>query len=333
MSLTVTIIYNQPEESRYRDLEEAEAELGILDAVNAVAKSLQELGYEVMNLPLSPPLAEALAKLKKIKTQLVFNLFEGFSDAPESEALVAQALAGTGLLFTGCPGSAIDLAQDKVKALTLLSKAGISVPRFQLLSPGEVTRFNFTFPCLVKPMGEHASHGLSEASVVGDMPSLLRQVGWVSERYGGKALVQEFIEGREFNATVMGIRDLVVLPISEISYLLPPELPKILTFAAKWDTASVYFKGTKPVCPAELSREEEEKLRQIAQTVFRLFGCRGYARVDWRQGKDGVFRVIDVNPNPDISPDAGASLQAKAAGLSYNEFIQKIVSLALEESQ
>ncbi|MFH0847667.1 MAG: ATP-grasp domain-containing protein [Chloroflexota bacterium] len=331
MPQTITVVYNQPRISRYHDLGEGKAEFGILDAVFALEKSLQELGYEVTCLPLRPPLARALVELGKIKSELIFNLFEGFSETSDSEAQVTLKVAEIGLPYTGSPGSAIALAQDKLKALSLLDGVGIRVPVSQLLSPEEVTQFKLAFPCLVKPIGEHASHGLSRESVVKDIPSLLRQVERVSRRYGGKALVQEYLEGREFNATVIGNRDLTVLPISEIVFLLPPGLPKILTFTAKWQTDSAYYKGTKPVCPAELSGEEAEQIRQTVLAVFRLFGCRGYARVDLRQGGDGAFRVIDVNPNPDISPDAGASLQARTAGLSYNDFIQKIVSLALEK--
>ncbi len=75
----------------------------------------------------------------------------------------------------------------------------------------------------------------------------------ITEAYNSGALVEEFIGGREFNATVMGNSQCVVLPVSEIVYTLPPEIPRILTFAAKWEPDSIYFKGTKVICPAEVS--------------------------------------------------------------------------------
>ncbi|MFH1639720.1 MAG: D-alanine--D-alanine ligase, partial [Chloroflexota bacterium] len=136
------------------------------------------------------------------------------------------------------------------------------------------------------------------------------------------------IDGREFNGLVMGNRDPVVLPVSEIVYQLPLGVPRILTYAAKWEESSPYYRGTKARCPAVLPIGEIEQINKILLAVFRLTGCRGYARVDVRQGSDGGFRVIDINPNPDISPGAGASLQAKVAGMTYTRFIERIIKLA-----
>jgi len=167
--------------------------------------------------------------------------------------------------------------------------------------------------------------------VVRDFASLEKQVTAISESYGGGALVEEFIDGREFNATVLGNSGGTVLPVSEIYYSLPSETPRILTFAAKWETDSLYFKGTKVVCPAELKAGIQKNIAETALKTFRLLGCRGYARVDMRLDKEGQINVIEVNPNPDISPDSGAVRQAEAAGMTYTRFIEKIVQLSVEK--
>ncbi len=330
MPLKVVVVFNAPQAGRYQSLGESLAERGVLDEVNAVERALKEIGHGISLLPVEPPLEAATAILKRIETDVFFNLFEGFDTVPNSEATFAFALEATGIPFTGCPGAAIELAQDKPGIAARLEKNGFPTPRYQILGPDSISHFRLDFPCIVKPTAEHASHGLSADSVVRDVPALARQVKRISENYGGQALVEEFIDGREFNVTVMGNRDLTVLPVSEIIFDLPPEAPKILTFAAKWETGSDYDKGTRPFCPAEISSTEREKIGKTAKEIYRLTGCRGYARVDFRQDEKGIFKVIDVNPNPDISPGAGMSIQAAKAGMTYPDFVGRILMLALE---
>jgi D-alanine-D-alanine ligase len=107
----------------------------------------------------------------------------------------------------------------------------------------------------------------------------------------------------------------------------------MLTFAAKWQPDSDYYQGTKVVCPAEIEGKEGEAIARTALKVFGLLGCRGYARVDMRRDEAGRLNVIEVNPNPDISPGAGSVRQAEAAGMSYSQFINRIVELALEKKE
>jgi D-alanine-D-alanine ligase len=323
----VAIIYNQPSKSRYDARGEQAAVSGVLEAVEAVYDALLKLGYGVVKIPLTPPLPRAQERLAALKTDLVFNLFEGFAGHPETEAEVAEILSALEMPFTGCPAGALKLALDKARTKAFLKSAGISTPDFQLLRPETLSSFRLSYPCIVKPRREDASHGLSAQNVVYDFASLEKQVTAVSRYYGGQALVEHFIEGREFNVTVLGG---TVLPVSEIDYSLPEGTPHLLTFAAKWQPDSDYFKGTKVVCPAEIGDRERENIARNALTVFGLLGCRGYARVDMRLDGAGQLNVIEANPNPDISPGAGSVRQAEAAGMTYPQFIDKIVKLALE---
>jgi D-alanine-D-alanine ligase len=169
--------------------------------------------------------------------------------------------------------------------------------------------------------------------VVTDSVALENQVARVSHLYRGMALVEEFIGGREFNVTVMGNGELTSFPISEIAYSLPPGMPKILTYSAKWEPQSAYFRYTRVICPAEIEPEMRERIDETARSVFSLLGCSGYARVDFRLNGGGELNVIEVNPNPDISPDSGAARQAKAHGMTYTQFIEAIVMFALERGE
>ena len=332
MHTRVAIVYNKPYPSRYDAAGEEKAVLGVLSAVAAVHQALLELGYYVTPVPLSPPFKQARRKLELLDVDLVFNLFEGFCGHPETEALVPEALSELGIPYTGCPGTILRLALDKAKVKVLLKAAGIPTPDFQLLNHHMLQMFQLDYPCIVKPRGEDASHGITKESMVSSFTSLEKQVRAISESYGG-ALVEEFLDGREFNATVMGNSQCTILPISEIAYFLPSGMPRILTFDAKWEPDSPYFQGTKVTCPAEVSIEEQESIDQTALAVFQLLGCRGYARVDMRMDKEGRLNVLEVNPNPDISPDTGAARQAKAAGMTYTPFVEKIVKLALEKDR
>jgi D-alanine-D-alanine ligase len=329
--LNVAIIFNEPKSDRYSAMGEFKAVAGVLAEMRPVYRALSELGYSVTKVPLRPPLEKVSEKIKTIGSELFFNLFEGFEGLPQTEAIVAGMLAESGVPFTGNPPSTLALALDKAKAKAVLESNGVRTPKYQCLSPENLHSFQLNFPCIVKPVGEDASHGLSEESVVRNLAQLEKQVIKISQLFGGNILVEEFLEGREFNVTVLGNEEPVALPIAEMVYYLPPELPKLLTFAAKWEEESLYYKGTRATCPAEIGDQEKELISQTALTAFKLLHCRGYARVDMRMDAKGIPNVLEINPNPDIAPGYGAARQAKAAGMTYNQLIEKIVMLALEE--
>ena len=326
----IAVIYNVPTSGRYSRVGEEKAELGVIDSVKAVHRALRALGYAVVRIPLSPPLEKAQEKLKSLKVDLIFNLFEGFADSPETEAAIADTLAELRLPYTGCPGAILALALDKARTKALLAANGIRTPKYQVLTPETVASFQLNYPCIVKPGGEDASLGVSEDSVVNDAAALSRQVLKISQLYGGRALVEEFVDGREFNITVLGTKELGVLPISEIVFLLPPGVPRILTFEAKWEPKSPYFESTKAICPADIDDELKDEIGNIARQAFRLLGNSGYIRVDLRMNDKRQPYVIEVNPNPDISPGTGAARQSKASGMTYSQFIDKLIQLALE---
>jgi D-alanine-D-alanine ligase len=326
----ITIVYNYPFIGKYEDASEADAVMGILECVDSVEKALIESGFKVHRLSLSPPLDKVPEQLKNLKTELIFNLFEGFFHQPESEAEVATIFEDMGLVFTGCPSKTLLLALDKAKSKSLLASNGIAVPDFQKLTPASIDGFKMAFPCIVKPNNLDASHGITQNSIVTDYNSLKKQVNKIYQTFNCEIIVESFLSGREFNVCVMGNDRPVVLPASEIVYNLPDGLPHILTFEAKWHPETEYFKGTIVECPARIDEEMKNNIDRIAADAFRLFQCSGYARVDFRLDNSGNLNVIEVNPNPDISSDAGAARQSGAAGMTYTQFINKIAMLAAE---
>jgi D-alanine-D-alanine ligase len=327
---SIAVVYGEMQSSHYEKTGENKAVLSVLDCVDAVQEALLKLRYRVTAVPLSPPPESLRSTLGSLDAGLIFNLFEGFPGEPETEALVPEILSELEMPCTGCPARALRTALDKFALKKLLRATGIPTPDFQLLSPQKINLFRLKFPCIVKPYREDASHGITPESVVNDIPSLRERVKTIYDNYGNQAIVEEFLSGREFNATVIGGKSPEVLPVSEIVYTLPAEMPAILTFEAKWEPDSIYYRNSRAICPAKITAEERASICKISLAAFNILGGSGYARVDMRSDSRNIINVIEVNPNPDISPGAGVALQAAAAGMNYTRLIERIVRLALD---
>src|SRR5262249_33088405 len=149
--------------------------------------------------------------------------------------------------------------------------------------------------------------------------------------YREGVLAERYVDGREVNVTLFGSGDDVeVLPVHEIDFAaMPSDRPRIVSYAAKWDENHVDYAGTKPVPLVAASRPLVAEIERVARAAWRALELRDYGRVDLRVDAAGVPWVIDVNPNPDISPDAGVARAAAAAGMAYPQMVGRIAELAL----
>lgn len=327
MPTRIAVVYNHPSGSSYDAYGESQAVAGVTDSVQAVTTALQTLGFEVITLPLVPPVETAASKLNSAKVDFIFNLFEGFPGFPESESFVPTFCRDAGRPYSGCPQQAIELGLNKPAFKAFLIKHNLPTPGYQLLNPDNISDFVLDYPCIVKPAAEDGSHGITPDSVVNSPDELSKQVKSAYSRFGRSALVEHFIQGREFNVTVT---DDAVFPVSEILYSLPEGLPEVLTFEAKWLKGSIYYENSKAACPADIDYFLQQEIQDLARKAFSITGCQGYARFDLRQDINAEVNIIEINPNPDISPDAGSARQAFAAGYSYVDFISMIVEAGLK---
>jgi D-alanine-D-alanine ligase len=323
----IAIIWNEEDQPHHANEHENVAVISVKYAVSAVEQALAELGFQPLLTPLSQPMEDAIKIIHTIKSPLVFNLFEGFGGLPETEIEAAHALNALGVPYTGNPPAVLSLGLDKAQAKECFNKFDIPTPAFQVFSSCSLQDFNLKYPVIAKPSREDASHGIYADNVANNIIALESVIRRLLTTSKSPVLVEEYIDGKEFNATVLGGH---VLPISEIVYSLPSELPHILTFESKWDPESIYFKNTQVICPARISPTDEKKIKKLAIRAFKACGCKGYGRVDIRQDSDGNYYVLEINPNPDISPDAGCARQASAAGLTYTELIKIIIEQALD---
>jgi D-alanine-D-alanine ligase len=330
--LKVVLLYNLVERLQKGEEKDALAEDAVIEEIGAVESAVRSLGHQCFVVAIRDEIFSVIHWLKEIRPDVVFNLCEGVYGNSCWEMDIPALLDLFRIPYTGSPPLTLGLCQDKGKVKDILLSQGIQTPRYKVFDRPVRQIENGFFPVIVKPVHEDGSLGISKESVVFDEVHLKRQVRYVIEKYGQPALVEEFVNGRELNVSVVEINGKVeILPISEIDYSEFPEgIPRICGYEAKWVPESVEYQKSKPVCPAPLEEETRKKLEQTAIQVFKLFECRDYARVDFRVDQDGRMHVIDVNPNPDISPQAGMSRQIKVKGMTYEHFIGGVLEKALQ---
>jgi D-alanine-D-alanine ligase len=157
---------------------------------------------------------------------------------------------------------------------------------------------------------------------------LTREVLRVAGLYGD-VMVERFVDGREFNAAIVGWPQPRLLPLAEIefaSHLAAHD--RLVTYEAKWAPDSAADRATAPRCPARVSVELARRIGAAALGAFNATGCRDYARIDLRvDAAERVF-ILEVNGNPDISPSAGLARAMVADGQSYDAFVRELVAQA-----
>ena len=331
MSPRVLVLFNEP--TLPPDHPDADSEHDILYTADTVARILQQAGIAVERLGLRDDPAALLKGLKASNPDAVFNLYEGLAQWGNTEAYVAGLLELLRVPFTGSPTQPLLMCRSKPLTKQLLAGAGLPTAPFFVVEDGPVPRCRIKWPVIVKPGREDASVGIDQASVVTGQKQLEDRVEYIRATYGPSVLVERFVRGREFNVALME-RDgeLTTLPYSEILFVPPddrPDLWPIVSFDAKWRPGTLEFTATPAKNPADVTPELHERLATLSKKAFELVGCRDYARVDFRLDEEGEPFILEVNPNPCISPLAGLAAGLESAKIPYAEFIVGLVQQAL----
>ncbi len=305
----------------------------VAEVAEEVYTAISEDGYSVEILPLHTSLMSFLRRLREMKFDVLINLCEGFLGRPQLEANVAAVFEAIGIPFTGNPSKALAICQDKFKSKSILNSFGLPTAKGRLVTSTD-QKVEVPFPAIVKPNMEDASSGIYADAVVYDRDSLEQKIHKIINSYEQPALVEEFIQGREFNVAVMERDQLEPLPVSEIDFSAMPEgAPHICSYEAKWFQDHVLYITTPPICPAPLEDSLRQKLQQYALAAFQAMGCRDYGRVDFRMNEKGDVFILEVNPNPDTSLDAGYCRALKAAGMSSAQFWGQMIENALRRKE
>ena len=328
----VVVIYNRDFEGADADPENKARE-DIKDIAEHVIAILEKRSCSAVGLGITEDVFAAISSLREIRPDVVFNLCESIGGDNRFEPLLPMLLDREALAYTGSGPLSLSLALHKHKAKEILRARNVSTPEAVFLTTDDLGAVTMPFPLIVKPAREDASVGISRDSVVWTREALAQRVSHVLLRYRQPALVERYIEGREIYVSMLGSGDgkTQVFPFYEIDFSeMPADRPRIVSFEGKWVESSEEYRGTKPVRCDNLPPELEARIASTALTAFEALELRDYARVDIRLSQDGVPYVIDVNPNCDLSDVAGGfSKAAKAAGLSYEQVIVRIVELAL----
>jgi D-alanine-D-alanine ligase len=301
--------------------------------VRRMGRVLRRVGYRVTIVPLANDLQAFQRRLRRLRPDVVFNLYDDVVHGALYDMRVAALVQMMGYPMTGSPALALGLTRYKFMTASLLHGLGIPVPPQSILLErcSQVDRQKWRFPIIVQPGREDAGLGLERDSVVMSKTALRRKVRGILRTYHQPALAQRFLPGREFNVSIIGGRKLTVLPLSEVDYsALPGGIPPIMSYAAKWLDDTVEYKKTSVVCPAVVEPQLARKISSIALRAFRAVGAWAYARVDMRLDESGQPRVLEINCNPSIDKGVALARSAKAAGIEYPQLLDTLVKIALE---
>ena len=257
---------------------------------------------------------EILALLELHQPDVVFNLCEAPLGRPDLEAHVAALMEWLGVRFTGCRSETLALCRRKDLVNPVLRDAGLPVP-------SAVDFARPVFPCIVKPQAEDGSAGLSQDSVCENSEELARTIA----RVQGPKIIQEFLPGREFAVSLWGRCQPDHVAIGETVF---QKGLRLITYAAKWHVQSDEFANSPLFYNTNIAPSLREAIIAVAQDSWRAVGARQAIRVDVRLDAEGNPRVLDVNPNPEISPGVGICRAVQEAGWRWQEFVHKLVEWA-----
>lgn len=307
-------------------------EADTLVQVQELSALLHSLGWRVTPLSYDQNEATVGASLRHAAPHVVVNLVEAALGSDAQSYRATQLLDQLGIAYTGAPTHCLRRNANKPRVKTLLASAGIPTPVWAVYS----AEHRSSLPAgqyIIKSETEHGSLGLDSDSVV-DAAKVWHSMEHGAKRYGGAWFAEQYIDGREFNLSLLANgADVAVLPVAEITFDgLPATLPKIVDYAAKWDEASLTSRHSRRVFPTGEAMLHQQ-LTDIARRCWDVCSLKGYARVDFRVATDGTPYVIDINPNPCLSADAGFMASAAQAGLSPVHIMQRILDDACDPAR
>jgi D-alanine-D-alanine ligase len=292
-----------------------------VEVAQLVAATLARAGWDAHVAAIGLDLARSAERVRAAKPDLVFNLVDDVGGEGRYLAAAGMILDSLGLAYTGSGTAALALTTDKPAAKRVMRAAGLPTPDWTVRAPVPPGRW------IVKPAEADGSVGIGHESVVDarDAPALLARPGrWIAER---------FVDGREFNVSLLERRGVpLALPIAEMTFdAWPAGAPRIVGYASKW-----HDEGERAGSPGRTYDHTPqdgklvERIRAVALDCWRVFGLRGYARVDVRVDEEGEPWILEVNANPCLAPDAGFAAAAQRAGLTLDEVVLTIAEAAFD---
>lgn len=301
------------------------------DSAEEVAAALTAKGASVELIPVGE---DAIDRITKIFADVIVNLIEwdGLDTPLSLEAF--DALDATHIPYTGSTKAGVAVCNDKARMKAMLDQAGLPTPRWQLFVTGkEPARPDFQFPVIVKLAYEHCSVGLTKDAVVSRPKDLSSMVTERINTFHQPVYAEEFIAGRELQVTVLEREHgLTVLPPAEIVFDTHGT-NAFLTYEGRWDEGHADYKESA-VVKAKLTPLLMQKLSRFSHTAFQAFGFCDYSRLDIRLRGEEIF-ILEANANPGLGDDDdyGMTVSYKAAGMTFADFVWKIVESCLRRQR
>lgn len=299
--------------------------------IEAISDALRSLGHEPELMAVDGR-RETLTKVARSDADLYFNLVESYAGDDSKEMHFAAFLDLVEKRYTGAGPHGSFLAMDKSVAKKIVRYHDLHTPFSALIDKGRVDHAqDIHFPVIVKPAAEDASKGIDSASVVNSLKELLERITYLHDEFDSPALLEEYIEGREIYAAILGNSRPEALPLVELDLSkLPEGMPKIAGYEVKFDVTTEAYRLTKSAPLRDLDEETITRIQQTAVTAYRALKLRDYGRIDLRLAADGNVYVIEANPNPWLDPAAEFMMAAKESGRSYTDTIGAIVEYAMK---
>lgn len=299
-----------------------------------VHNALLTLGHEVRMVPVDDDIAPIRATINEWKPHIAFNLLEAFAGNAALDYYVVSYLEMLGVPYTGCNPRGLLLARDKALSKKLMSYHRIRVPAFRVFRWGRTLSAgrgrNLPYPMVVKSLLEQGSVGIAQASFVNNEAELIERVIQLQEMTGGDVIAEQYIDGRELYVTVLGNKRLQVLPIRELVFGDHDDSePRMATYKVKWDEKYRRRHGIDYQFVRNLPAGMADYIPKLCKRIYRILELSGYARMDLRLSTDGRAYVLEANPNAALADNEDVAFSAEKAGLSYAQFIQRLLNLGL----
>lgn len=317
--MKTVIVYNLPASANAVD------DLDVLVQVESVKKSLLELNHNIEIIGVDLNLKSFKETLEKSNPDIVFNLVEALNGTEAFMHYVPQILESLKIPFTGGSSSSLFITTDKV--LTKKMFGNYKIPTPQWFVSNNVVKNDILPPYIIKPISVDASVGLDDESIINDAENINDELKARIEKYGD-CFVEEYIDGREFNISVIETKDgPLVLPIAEIKFEnYPQEKAKIVNYDAKWNEKSFEYHNT--VRSFNFEKEDGkllDELREVTIKCWNKFELKGYVRIDFRVDKENKIFALEINVNPCISPDSGFYAACEKYGWNYTKMVEIIL--------
>lgn len=304
-------------------------EADALTQAATVESALHALGHTTSRMAFGFDLAAATSELRRRAPDLVFNLVESVGGHGRLIHLAPSLLDALRIPYAGCPTDAVFTSSNKLLAKTLMKGAGIPTPAWMSASDASDDEHDGRY--ILKSVWEHASRGIDDDSIieVKNAAQLSSALDRSRERLAGEGLAEKYIDGREFNLAFLadgrdGARSLPPAEIEFVGYA--PGKPRIVGYSAKWAEGSFEYENTPRRFEFESAdRPLVDAMVELGKRCWRLFGLRGWARVDFRVDESGRPWVLEVNSNPCLSPDAGFAAAVGRAGITMTDAISRIL--------